>query len=212
MLRLSLFRVLYVQVLVAILLGAGVGYWYPQFGVELKPLGDAFINVRNASFTITADVDVPANGSGVILCQGGAFSGWTLYLKNGRPTFTYNWVGLKKYDVVASQALKPGKNTIVFDFKYDGGKPGAGGVGTMSVNGARAGEARIDKTNPYSFGVDETADVGTDDATWVTNYGATAHFNGHIGKVTIEVHPAALSAEDQSKGAEVKDTEAASGE
>jgi hypothetical protein len=33
------------------------------------------------------------NPNGVIICQGGRFGGWTLFLKNARPIFTYNWVG-----------------------------------------------------------------------------------------------------------------------
>lgn len=150
---------------------------------------DAFINTKNTSFAITADVEVTGNANGVILCQGGKFSGYVLYLKNGKPSFTYNWVGLKEYTVTSSQALKPGKYNIVFDFKFDGVKPGAGGVGTLTVNGNKVAEGRIDQTNAYSFGVDETADVGTDDATWVTDYGASAHFNGKIEKVTVETQP-----------------------
>ncbi len=173
-------------------------------------LAEAFINMKNASFTVTADVEAPANGNGVILCQGGEFSGWVLYMKNGTPSFTYNWVGLKEYTVASSQALKPGKYNIVFDFKYDGGKPGAGGAGTLKVNGNKVAEGHIDQTNAYSFGVDETADVGTDDATWVTNYGASAKFNGHINKVTVEVKPTALSDKDKQEIEKDKETEALS--
>jgi len=175
-------------------------------------LGDAFINVKNASFTITADVDVAANANGVLLCQGGKFSGWTLYVKNGKPTFTYNYLGLVNYDVVANKSLSPGKHNIVFDFKYDGGKPGAGGTGTITVDGNKTAEARIEKTVPYSFGVDETADVGTDDATWVADYGSSAHFTGHIEKVVIEVHPAQMSDADKKKAAAEEEAEESSEE
>ena len=160
---------------------------------------NAFINVKNSSFTITADVEVPANGNGGILCQGGAFGGWALYAKNGKPSFTYNWVGWQQYTISATQALKPGKYTIAFEFKSDGGKPGAGGTGTITVNGSKVAEGKIENTNPYAFSADETADVGTDDATWVTNYGSSAHFNGHIEKVTVEVKPANLSGKDKQE-------------
>jgi len=167
---------------------------------------NAFINVKNSSFTITADVEVPANSNGVILCQGGAFGGYALYLKNGKPSFTYNWVGWQQYSISATQALKPGKYTIVFNFKSDGGKPGAGGTGTITVNGSKVAEGKIENTNPYAFSADETADVGTDDATWVTNYGASAKFNGRINKVTIQVGEAKLGKEDQ-KTIEQKEAE-----
>ncbi len=80
---------------------------------------NVFINVKNRSHSITAEVDVPdKNANGVILCQGGRFGGWTLYLKNGRPIYTYNWVGLKRYTVAAKQPIPPGNATIRYEFAY----------------------------------------------------------------------------------------------
>jgi len=158
------------------------------YGEGMKGMGvDIFISTRNTSYTITADVDVAANGSGVIVAQGGRFGGFSFYLKNGKPGFTYNYLGLQSYTVSSSQALKPGKHTIVYDFKYDGGGPGKGGIGTITVDGAQTGEARIEKTQPGIFSVDDLADVGTDDGTPVTNYGGSAKFKGNLDKVKIEL-------------------------
>ncbi len=57
---------------------------------------NVFINVKNRSHTITAEVEIPAAGAdGVILCQAGRFGGWSLYFKGGKPTYTYNWLGLQ---------------------------------------------------------------------------------------------------------------------
>ena len=100
--------------------------------------------------------------------------------------FTYNYLGLESYTVSSTQSLKPGKHTLVYDFKYDGGGPGKGGVGTIMVDGAKAGEGRIAKTQPGIFSVDDLADIGTDEGTHVANYGPSAKFNGSLGKVTIE--------------------------
>ncbi|HEY6504937.1 MAG TPA: arylsulfatase, partial [Chitinophagaceae bacterium] len=147
---------------------------------------DVFISTRNTSYSITADVDVSANGNGVIVCQGGRFGGFSFYVKGGKPAFTYNYLGLQSYNVTSSQALKPGKHTIVYDFKYDGDGLGKGGVGTITIDGAKAAEGRIDKTQPGIFSVDDLADVGTDDGTQVANYGGSAKFNGKLGKVTIQ--------------------------
>ena len=70
----------------------------------------AFINIKNRSYSITADVQVPKkNANGVIICQGGRFGGWTLFLKNGRPTFTYNWVGLSRYTISGKQPVPRGE-------------------------------------------------------------------------------------------------------
>jgi arylsulfatase A-like enzyme len=161
---------------------------------------DIFINTKNISYTITAEVDVPANANGVIVCQGGRFGGFSLYIKAGKPVFTYNYLGLKSFNIGSGKALTPGKHIIVFDFKYDGGGLGKGGTGTLSIDGAKAGEGRIESTEFAMFSVDDLADVGTDNGTPVTNYGASPHFNGKLGKVKIETHPgAAVSQADQQK-------------
>jgi NAD(P)-dependent dehydrogenase (short-subunit alcohol dehydrogenase family) len=122
-----------------------------------------FINVKNRSKTITAEIDVPQGGAkGTILAQGGRFGGWSLYVKDGVPAFDYNFLGLKQTSIAASQPLAPGKATLKFDFAYDGGGPGKGGVGTLFVNGAKVAEGRIEHTQAALFSADETADVGID--------------------------------------------------
>ena len=156
-------------------------------GEGMKGMGvDIFLNTRNTSYSITADVDVSTNGNGVLVCQGGRFGGFSFYVKGGRPVFTYNYLGLESYNITSAQAIKPGKHTIVFNFKYDGGGLGKGGIGTISVNGAKSGEGRIEKTQAGIFSVDDLADIGTDDGTWVANYGSSAKFNGTLDKVTIQ--------------------------
>ena len=156
-------------------------------GEGMKGMGvDIFIDLRNTAYTITAEVAVNANGNGVIVCQGGRFGGLSFYLKNGRPAFSYNYLGLESTQIISSQALKPGNYQLVYDFKYDGGGMGKGGVGTITVNGKKVAEKRIEKTQPGLFSVDDLADVGTDDGTHVADYGASAKFNGKIASVTIE--------------------------
>ena len=157
-------------------------------GEGMKGMGvDIFISTRNTSYSITAEAEVSASGNGVIVCQGGRFGGFSFYVKGGKPMFAYNYLGLESYNVSSSQTLKPGKHTIIFDFAYDGGGLGKGGKGTITVDGKKSGEGRIEKTQPGIFSVDDLADVGTDDGTWVANYGSSAKFNGKLGKVTIAV-------------------------
>src|SRR5207249_4985213 len=108
---------------------------------------NVFINTENRSHTITADVDIPKNGAnGVILAQAGRFGGWSFYLKDGKPTYTYNWLGLQRYTVAAKQALPAGKTTLRFEFAYDGGGVGKGGMGTLLVNGKTVATGRIEST------------------------------------------------------------------
>jgi hypothetical protein len=153
---------------------------------------NVFLNMKNRSFTITADVDIPQGGAnGVILAQGGRFGGWSLYMKGGKPVYTYNFLGLERSNVAATQAVPAGKATIRFEFAYDGGGLGKGGLGIIYVNDKKVAEGRIERTQPLIFSADETADVGVDDATPVTeDYKAhDSGFTGKILKVTVDVKP-----------------------
>jgi arylsulfatase len=154
-------------------------------------LENVFLNVKNRSKTITAEVEVPAGGAnGAILVQGGRFGGWALYVKDGRPGYDYNWLGMQRSSVVATKPLAPGKATIRFDFTYDGGGMGKGGTGTLAVNGKQVAEGRIERTQPMIFSADETADVGIDLGTPVVEAigsESRSRFNGRIARVTVEV-------------------------
>jgi arylsulfatase len=150
-----------------------------------------FLNVKNRSKTITAEVEVPQGGAnGTILAQGGRFGGWSLYIKDGVPGYAYNFLGLEQTSIVADKPLAPGKATVKFDFAYDGGGPGKGGMGTLYVNGEKVAESRIEHTQAGLFSADETADVGIDLGTPVVEAVGAEHasrFSGQIPKVTVEV-------------------------
>ncbi len=152
---------------------------------------NAFLNVKNRSHSITAEVEIPqGGGEGVNLCQGGRFAGWSLYMKDGKVSYVHNWFGKERYTVTAQRPLPPGKATIRYEFAYEGGdKPGMGGTGTISVNGRQVAEGRIENTVPFLFSADETTDVGVDKATPVTEDYEERHneFNGKIEQVTVEL-------------------------
>jgi arylsulfatase len=152
---------------------------------------NAFVNVKNRSHTITAEVEIPKGGAnGVIVAQGGRFGGWSLYLKDGKPTYVYNLVGLERTAVAGKRPLPAGKATITLDFACDGGGLGKGGTATLSVDGKMASRGRIARTTANVFSVDEGADVGSDEDTPVSEdyqAGAPSRFTGKIRKVTIEV-------------------------
>ena len=111
-------------------------------------------------------------------------------MKDGKVSYVHNWVGKERYTITAAEPLAPGKATIVYEFAYEGGdKPGKGGTGTISVNGQQVAEGRIENTTPFVFSADETADVGTDGATPVTEEYAEGDndFTGEIETVTVEL-------------------------
>jgi arylsulfatase A-like enzyme len=154
-------------------------------------LENTFMNVKNRSSKITAELEIPAGGAnGAILSQGGRFGGWSLYMRDGKPAYTYNFLGLSRYTVAAPRALSGGHATVTLDFAYDGGGPGKGGKATLYVNGEAVAEGRVEKTQPNIFSADETADVGIDNQTPVAEgigVGSDTRFTGHINKITLEV-------------------------
>jgi hypothetical protein len=169
---------------------------------------NVFINVKNRSHTITAEVEIPARGAnGVIIAQAGRFGGWSLYMMGGKPVYTYNFLGLQRYTIAAKQAVPPGKATIRFEFAYDGGGVGKGGTGTLLVNGKTVATGRIEHTQCCAFSADEGADVGSDEGTPVTEaYKVPFKFTGKIAQVTIELKEMKTSA---VKEAQKANTEAA---
>jgi len=173
---------------------------YPGMSVN----ENSFINLKNASHTITADVVVPAGGAeGVLLAQGGKFGGWTFYVKDGKPAYEYNWLGLKRFRIAADKPLPAGKATVTFDFAYDGGGIGKGGTGRIVVNGDKVAEGRIDMTQCCIIALDETADVGMQTGTSASEaYTTPFAFTGTIDRVVVDLKPGPDATGAEAKAAE----------
>jgi len=132
---------------------------------------------------------VPKGGAnGVVIAQAGRFGGWSLYMKGGRAHHVYNFGGLQHFTVSSPQALTPGQHTILYEFVYDGGKPGSGGLSRLSVDGKPVGETRVEHTLPFVYSADEGIDVGVDHETPVTAEYKEGNnkFTGRILKVVVE--------------------------
>lgn len=150
------------------------------------------LNVKNKSHTITAKLEIPAGKTnGVIIAQGGRFAGWSLYVKDGVLKYCHNFLDMEYYYVTSSKKLPTGVVEIRYHFKFDGGNPGAGGLGILYVDDEKVGEARIEKTVAFIFAADETMDIGSDLAAPVTDDYPTGKdnnkFNGKIHWVRIDL-------------------------
>jgi arylsulfatase A-like enzyme len=148
-------------------------------------------NILAKSFTITAEVEVSANGDGVIVTDGGRFGGYGLYLLKGKPVFTYNMLALERFRWEGAEALAAGKHTLVFDFKYDGPGMAKGGTGVLTVDGKEVANQKVPHTVPAVLTIDETFDVGSDTRTPVddADYQVPFDFTGTIDKVTVALEP-----------------------
>jgi arylsulfatase len=148
------------------------------------------VNTKNKSHAITAQVSTPEGGaSGVIIAQGGAFGGFSLYVTEGKLAYCYNHFGLAQYKVYGKSELPSGDHQVRMEFAYDGGGLGLGGTASLFVDGTQVGQGRIDRTVPMIFSADETTDVGGDTATPVSDdYGPKeSHFTGTIVWVQIDL-------------------------
>jgi arylsulfatase len=127
-----------------------------------------------------------------------------LGMGRGRPVFLYNLLDLKRVEWEGS-ALSPGKHTIVFDFKYDGPGPGKGGTGVLSVDGKEVDKKQLEHTVPILMSIDETFDVGSDTRTSVdeNEYRVPFHFTGKIDKLTFNLGPSQMSAEENEAAARI---------
>ena len=160
------------------------------FGGMGRLTENSLINIKNKSHAVTAEIVVPESGAeGVIFAQGGAFAGWSLYAKDGRPKYWYNLLGLQQFEIDADTAIPPGTHQVRMEFAYDGGGLAKGGTVALYLDGAKVGEGRVGATVPLIFSCDETADVGRDTASPVsTDYeGEGSVFTGTVNWVQIDV-------------------------
>jgi arylsulfatase len=144
---------------------------------------NSVVSIKNKSFSVTADVDVPAGGAdGVIIAQGGRFGGWAFYAKDGRAKFVYNVLGIQEFATEATEPIPAGHHQVRVEFAYDGGGLAKGGDVTLYYDGTPVGTGRVGATQPMIFSADETTDIGYESGTTVTaDY--TAHASRFTGKI-----------------------------
>jgi arylsulfatase A-like enzyme len=154
--------------------------------------------ILNRSYTITAEVEVPQGGDGMIVTEGGRFGGYGLYLLKGKPVFVYNLLSLERFRWEGQEALAPGKHTIVFDFTSDGPGVAKGGSGVLKVDDKEVASRKVPHTIPFLMTIDETFDIGVDTRTPVDDkdYQVPFPFTGKVTKLTYKLGPLQLTSDD----------------
>jgi arylsulfatase len=161
--------------------------------------------VVNRSYTMTAEIEIPRGGAeGVLVTDGGRFGGYGMYLLKGKPVFTWNLLALERVKWQGKEALKPGKHTVEFDWKYDGPGKGKGGTGTLKVDGKSVDSHPMPRSIPLTLPWDETFCVGIDAGTSVDDkdYQVPFRFTGKINKLTVKLGPSQMAPESSKKVAD----------
>jgi arylsulfatase len=159
------------------------------YGPGVTGIGEgAFPNTHRVPFSITVDVDMPkTSGDGVLAAIGGVISGWSLYVKDGKPTFSYNLFDIEQTKVQSAEALAPGKTVIKVEFTPVDANAGSAADVRMLVNDKDVAHGRVEATVPFRYGV-EPFDVGMDTVSAVSDdYSPPFPFQGRINSVTIDV-------------------------
>jgi arylsulfatase len=162
--------------------------YYPG---QVALANEAAPRILNKSWTLTADLEIPDGGAeGMIVTHGGLVGGYGLYVRGGKPVFVYNNLALERTVVAGPADLPKGKVVLRMDFAYAGGpeERGKGATVTLSVNGAKAAEGKLERTIPIQISLGEGLDVGLDSGSAVDfTYQPPFAFTGTIDKVTIEL-------------------------
>jgi arylsulfatase A-like enzyme len=171
------------------LTGSGKTFTYYPGQVALP--NEAAPRILNRSWTLTAEVEIPASGAqGVIATHGGSVGGYGLYVRDGKPTFVYNYLSIERFTVTSREPLLPGKNQLRIDLAYQGkgNERGKAAIVTMIVNGKKVAEGTLAKTIPNMISLNEGLDIGMDTGSPVDfTYNPPFAFTGRIEKVTIEL-------------------------
>jgi hypothetical protein len=153
------------------------------------------VNTNNKSRAPTAELVVPATGAqGVIFALGGIIGGWSLYARDGKLKYCYNFYGVDPYTIEAASTISSGTHQVRMEFKYDGGGLARGGLMTLYVDRNKVGEGRVGRTEPMVFSADETCDGGNEFGSPVTyDYPTPRKFNGEVNWVEIDIGEAAVN-------------------
>jgi arylsulfatase A-like enzyme len=158
---------------------------------------NSIVSIKNKSHAVTAEVVVPDGGAqGVIVAQGGSIGGWSLYVKDGKPRYCYNLLGVQRFYVDGDREISPGTHQVRMEFAYEGGGLGKGGEVTLFIDGEPVGKGAVAATAAMIFSADDTCDVGMEGGALVAeDYPVPNEFTGEVNWVEIDVDEAAQDAD-----------------
>jgi arylsulfatase len=161
---------------------------------------NSVIVIKNKSHAVTANISVAKGqkAEGTIISQGGKFGGWSLYAKNGKLKYCYNYMSLEKFYIESNAEIPAGDHQVRMEFTYDGGGLGKGGSAALYFDGKKVGEGRVNATAMAIFSADETLDLGEETGTAVADdCHPPSRFNSTIQFCQIDAKDHYLTPEQQ---------------
>ncbi len=149
--------------------------------------------VLNRPHSITADIEIPADGAeGVLLCQGTAAGGFSFFIKDGKLRYVHNYVGRQVFGVESDVLVPAGKHQMRFEFEPTGAPDMPKGHGVparlqLYIDGALVGNGEAPWTVPFMINPGALT-CGANPGSPVTQeYPSPFKFTGHIDTVTVDV-------------------------
>ena len=143
-------------------------------------------SIKNKSHELIAEVDIPAGGGdGMLVTAGGRTAGYALFVKNGRLTYVYNYIGIERTVLISTEEVPTGPSVLSMTFTKTGNFEGDAEI---FINGKSVGKTHLAKTVPSTFSIEETFDVGEDTGSPIIEDVYTVPFrNEALQKLTVKV-------------------------
>ncbi len=167
---------------------------YIYYSGTSRIAGLVAVDVKNRSHTVSAEVNIPPGGAeGMLICQGGRFGGWALYVKGKRLKYAYNYAGITSHIISADRDIPAGSCRLCYEFEkksepdFMKGK-GAGGIVRLYINDDKVGEAEIPVTSAICYDIPGNLACGGDEGEPVVDdYTTPFKFTGVIKQVIVDV-------------------------
>jgi arylsulfatase A-like enzyme len=164
--------------------------FYPRTQVVSNKIAPRTLNRPHS---ITATVEIANGAEGVLVAQGGSSGGYSLYVKDHKLHYAYNYLGVRQFHVATGETLGDGRHELRFEFEPTGKPDLAQGKGTpahaqLYVDGKLAGQADLPVTIPIDIGITEGLSCGRDQRSAVTtDYQVPFAFTGELEKIVVDV-------------------------
>ncbi|MCD4725504.1 MAG: arylsulfatase [Bacteroidales bacterium] len=151
----------------------------------------ASVPVKGRSHKIETTIDLKGDEEGVIVSCGGMTGGYSMYIKDGKLHFDYNFLDGVHYHLTSPKRPK-GSTDLKFNFildrsKIDGTLKPWSGTGELYVNGEKVDEEYFEFMHISTYSLAETFDIGMDTGTQVDKdyEGSPFAFTGTLDKVIV---------------------------